>query len=141
MRQGAFSGPPYGERVTQPPQSPQPPYPYAPHPSMPNPKPRRAFAIAGVVVAAAGMLVSPILGFVTVGLVSSGANPSALGLINGAGAVLVGLLSLVTLAFGIISLVRREQARVLAGAAIGIGVVGLVGLLSVAVQQLAYAAL
>lgn len=120
----------------------QPPQ-YAAHPSMQptGERPRKVLAIVAIAFAALAVLVGPVQGFVTMGLISSGMTPTVLGVVSAVMAVASGVLSLGALGFGLASLLRRERPRVLAGAAIGIGIAGLVGLLSVAIQTMAYAAL
>lgn len=146
MRWVAFSLPAYAGCVTQPAPQPQsvPQWrQYTAHPSM-QPvleRPGKTLAIVAIVVAALAALIGPIQMFITLGLISSDMVPTMLGVVNGVAAIVGGVLSLAALAFGIASVVRRERPRVLAGAAIGIGAVGLVGLVSAGIQALAFASL
>lgn len=123
------------------------PVQYAPHPSAhahaagAPPRTSRALALVAIIVAALMALLGPLQGFVTMGLISSGAGIPMLNIVSPIFAIGIGVLALVALGFGIASLARREPARALAGAAVGIGAVGLVGLVATAIQALAYAAL
>lgn len=145
------SGPSQPAQYAQPAPYAQPtpyaqPAPYAPPPvsraAAPTGEQRgRTLAIVAIVFAALGALNGPLQAFVTMGLIRSGTGIPVLNIVSPIFAVVGGVLALGALGFGIASLVRRERARALAGAAVGIGAVGLVGLVSAGIQALAYAAL
>lgn len=159
MRQVALSEHAYGERVThsaphggRSPQQPAPPSSRwdaaAPHyPTQPAEharaasahRPRRALAITAAIVAGLELLTAPLHAIVLFGLLSSDASPSTIGPVSGAVGVLGAVLALVAIGFAIASLVRRERATVLAGAAIGVGVAALVGALASVLQAALFA--
>ena len=101
-------------------------------------KPGRLFAIVALVLAGAGLLIGPINGVLSFLVLRDGSNYSLVEVIGAVGVAVMGLLALVALGFAIISLVRREPARVLAGIAIGVCASELFGVVSTLLQQLLY---
>lgn len=156
MRPSRSGMPGYGVRVSQyapPPQQPSSQHPAQPHaaaqysaPQHPTAqaqgRPRRTFAIISAVVAALAVLLGPLQAIVTAAVLRGGDfNPTTMGVLSAVFGIAGGLLSLVAIALGIVSAVRREQLRLLAGAAVGVGVAGIVGLVSALLQTVAYSAL
>lgn len=95
---------------------------------------RRTFAIAALVVAGLELLLGPLNAIVFVLVLRSGANPSLLNLISGILGVVSVVLAIAAIGLAAVSIVRREQARLLAGIAIGIGIAALVGVLATLLQ-------
>lgn len=122
------------------PQMPQPRS--AAQPSMPPGIERRggALAVVAAAFAALWLVLGPVQAVVTAMLITGEVTPSVISLVSAIASVSGGVLSLGALGFGLASVLRREQLRVLAAAALGIGVAGLVGLLSIGIQALAYSA-
>lgn len=158
MRPRRSGMPGYGVRVSQyapPPQQPSGQHPAQPHaaaqysaPQHPaaqaqaQGRPRRTFAIIAAVVAALEVLLGPLQAIVTASVLRGGDfNPTIMGVLSLVFGIASGVLALVAIALGIVSAVRREQLRLLAGAAIGVGAAGIVGLISVLLQTAAYSAL
>ncbi|SFS08431.1 hypothetical protein SAMN04487783_1098 [Agrococcus baldri] len=114
---------------------------YVPHASM-RPaadRPRKALAMVALALAVLVALMGPIQALITMALIRSGTAPSMIGMAGGVMGLVVGALSLGALGLGIGSVLRRERPRVLAGVAIGVGALGLVGLLSAGLQTLVFA--
>ena len=109
---------------------------------MPAPvRPRRALAIVAAVVAGIELLVAPLNAVVLFGLLSSGTSPSMISPVSAAISAASGVLALIAIGFAVASLLRREQAKVLAGAALGVGVAAIIGVASGFLQALLFAAL
>lgn len=144
MCQGTPSDCPYRDGMTQTePQMPQSQQHHSWEPMTPDAggeRPSRKLAFIALVFAVVMVLTGVVQGIVIAVMGGTGAF-ELMGAVGLVASVAGGLLALGAAGFGIASLVRREPARALAGAAIGAAAVNLVGLVSVLVQTTLYAAL
>lgn len=144
MRQGIPSNRPYREGMTQ--TDPQMPQSQQHHAWAPTPsdagtdRPSRKLAIIALAFAVL-MLLSGVIQGILIAVMGSAGAFELIGVMGLVASVAGGLLALGAVGFGVASLVRREPARALAGAAIGAAAVNLVGLVSVLVQTTLHAVL
>lgn len=103
-------------------------------------RPSRKLAIIALVFAVTMVLAGVVQNIVIAVMGRSGAF-ELMGAVGLVASVAGGLLALGAAGFGMVSLVRREPARAIAGAAIGAAAVNLAGLVFVLVQTTLYAAL
>jgi hypothetical protein len=89
----------------------------------------RIFAILALVFAGLELLTGPLMVLVLRGAIGADLDPSAISLVTGGVSALSAALGVIAAALAIISLVRREPARLLAGIALGIAISALVSLL------------
>lgn len=117
----------------------QPGHAAQPSMQMPTGVERRggALAIVAAAFAALWLVLGPVQALVFGLLIAQGVTPSLIGLVSTVSLLSGGVLAVGALGFGLAAVLRRERLRVLAAAALGIGVSGLVGLLSGGVQMLA----
>jgi hypothetical protein len=104
------------------------------------PRRGRALAVLALTAAALQLLVGPLQVLATVAALlgsRSGGQPSITE-VAGFAMIATVLMAALALALGVASLVRRERARALAGIAIGVAVAALVGLLTSALQTVAF---
>lgn len=137
MRRGASSATAYRERMTYDAAAaaPAPGTQYAPHPSMQQQKPSRTFAVIALVLAGLELLVG-LASTAAQALLITGDATSLLGPVSGVSLATSTLLALLAIVVAVLSVVRREPARALAGIALGVGIAGLVGLLGTGINYL-----
>lgn len=116
------------------------PMPSQHQPGAIEPRRGRPLAIIGIAVAALSALLGPANALLVTTVLET-RNFELMGMLSWGFAIVGGVLAVVMIGLGVASLLRREPARALAGAAIGIGAAGLVGIASSGLQQLAYAGL
>ena len=108
----------------------------SPHRSAPPPARRggRTFAILALVFAGLEVLTAPLMVLVLSGAIRAGLDPSGIGVLSGGVSGLSALLGVIAAALAIVSIVRREPARLLAGIALGIAISALAALLATGLQ-------
>lgn len=138
MRWGTSRGMAYGVRMSDAaPQHPphatggRPPQQYAPPPAR---RGGRTFAILALVVAGLEVLTGPLMVLVLSGAIRAGLDPSGIGLLSGGVGALSAVLGAIAAALAIVSILRREPARVLAGIALGVAISALASLIASALQ-------
>ncbi|ERG64464.1 hypothetical protein L332_08375 [Agrococcus pavilionensis RW1] len=137
MRWGTSGGMAYGVRMSD--AAPQhPPHATAGRPPQYAPPPARrggrTFAILALVVAGLEVLTGPLMVLVLSGAIRAGLDPSGIGLLSGGVGALSAVLGAIAAALAIVSILRREPARVLAGIALGIAISALASLIASALQ-------
>lgn len=95
---------------------------------------RRTLAIVALVASGLELLLGPLNAIVFAPVLRTGGSPSVLSLLSGVVGVVSVVLAIVAMALAVVSIVRGEQARVLAGIALGIGIAALVGVLATLLQ-------
>lgn len=109
----------------------QPPQPFA---APTRARGGRIFAILALVFAGLEVLTGPLMVLVLRGAIRGGLDPSGISLLSGGVSGLSALLGIIAAAFAIVSIVRREPARLLAGIALGVAISALAALLATGLQ-------
>jgi len=138
MREGAWGAMAYGARMSDAAPQHRPhetggrsPQQYAPPPAR---RGGRTFAILALVFAGLEVLTGPLMVLVLRGAIRGGLDPSGISLLSGGVSGLSALLGIIAAALAILSIVRREPARLLAGIALGVAISALGALLATGLQ-------